>query len=830
MLREAYIDFFDLPTKVDVYLSNAVRCRPPQNKEPNKTQIKTCQGFLLADIRTLQKLYKEVIVLAVGGPAVMSTTGGSLKKWLSCQGETTDFTQVLKNSKKAKETIFNILGPTYPKPCRVFATYHPSYLLRNPSAGMAVHSHMRLLRDFLDGNLKIELDADLEIAVAPLPPEYPIKRLAFDLETYGFFKDGPPQTQFHPLKMEKYDFVPRDRIIRTAALSWRDVHGDLKHAIFEMARSDHRRRLWAWFKKVRNDPGFDFLVGQNLNFDLVCTRYCYPECRAWLDHPLRVMDTIITNYLHDEGRPEKSLKNLAPLFRITKYEKHELEKRYENDQDPKAWQYNCQDTYATLRLQEELEIEIRKFYGATTSKLTPYCMKWYSELLWLLVWMTETGIAMDQVHIEGLFTKYWAKLEKVQTFARTTWDMPLRGKGSELAKRNVMRDAVNDLDQIGVPLPKLETTEAKSEISFCVENRNSLLATFRKSPSGRQFGAYKKLIVMGKYQDYSKLLDAYLYPILTGRGKKHDDFSTKIIDGVIYPRWYPVPSEYEDNTSGGTKQARIVCKGPGAQTFPPDVKKGITCRFKDGYLIWWDYSQIELRIAALLSHDPVMFAEYQGKPDLHTKTARLIFGEQFVDDAIARDGLKAWKDSKQRFAGKTMNFLMLNLGKAERFQQTLMQDVGLAYPLEKCQAAIDAFWTRHKRMHEWHLEMQEFIRKHGYFELPLIGQSRLFLGGKKNREKSAPEIANLPIQAVAAVVMQSAQFHLWRRCKEAKLKTVVPINIYDAAVVEVPKTEIYAVRNLMMEVLPNPPYYQDLCDHLGRKLPMEYDVKERKMK
>lgn len=172
MLREAYIDFFDLPSKVDVYLSNAVRCRPPQNKEPTKTQIKTCQGFLLTDIRTLQGLYDEVIVLAVGGPAVMSTTGGSLKKWLSCQGETTDFTQVLKNSKKAKAVIFDVLGPLYPQPCRVFATYHPSYLLRNPSAGMAVHAHMRLLRDFLDGNLKIELDADLEIAVAPLPPEY----------------------------------------------------------------------------------------------------------------------------------------------------------------------------------------------------------------------------------------------------------------------------------------------------------------------------------------------------------------------------------------------------------------------------------------------------------------------------------------------------------------------------------------------------------------------------------------------------------------------------------------------------------------------------------
>lgn len=849
MLREAYIDFFDLTNKADVYLSNSVRCRPPQNKEPNKTQIKTCQGFLLADIKTLQELYDEVIVLAVGGPAIMSTTGGSLKKWLSQQGESTDFTQVLKQNVKAMLTVLEVCTgmtttekkkdrmadwaaklqkATYPKPCRVFATYHPSYLLRNPSAGLAVHAHLNVMRDYLEGNLKMELEDELVIEQAPLPPDYPITRLAFDLETYGLFKDGPAQTQFHPLKMETYDCVPRAGIIRTCGLSWRDPLGEMHHAMFLMDRSDHRRRLWSWFKKVRNDPKFEFLLGQNINFDLVTLRHCYPECKAWVDYPLPVMDTIITNYLHDEGRPEKSLKNLAPLFRITKYDLGPELKRYENNKDPKAWQYNCQDTYATLRLQEKLEEEIRKFYGNKTAKLTPYCMKWYTELLWLLVWMTETGIALEMPKVEALFKKYHGKLDKVTKFAKAHWDLPLRGKGSELGKRNVMYDAVITLDQMGLRLPKLEKTEAKGDISFCVENRNAILDVMKQGKVPPSNKSRAQLTVTGLYQDYSKLLDSYLYPILVGRGKKHDDFSTRAINGIIYPRWFPVPSEYEDASAGGTKQARIVCKGPAAQTFPKEIKGTITSRF-DGYLIWFDYSQIELRIAALLSNDPLLMQEYLGKPDLHTKTARLIFGDAFVDDYIAKYGLDAWKDDKYRQAGKTQNFLMVNRGGAERFRASLMTDVGLDYPIEKCQAAIEAFWKRHARYDEWHHEMAEFVRKHGYFELPLIGQSRLFLGGKKNREKALPEIANLPIQAVAAVLMQSAQFHLWWACKKAHLKTVVPINVYDAAAIEVPKTEIHAVRRIMAEVLPNPPYYQDLCDYLGRRLPMAYDVKEKRV-
>jgi DNA polymerase-1 len=690
-----------------------------------------------------------------------------------------------------------------------------------------VLSHTRLLADYLAGTLQMELTKDLDVHLAPLPPEYHFPRLSFDIETYGFWKDGPTQTQFHPLKMEAYDYVARSRIIRLVGLSWRDPHGDLKHAIFLMNKPDHRRRLWAWFRKISQDSKFEFLVGQNINFDLVCMRHCYPECKAWLDHPLPIMDTIITNYLHDESRPEKSLKNLGPLFRISQYSVPTEEKRYVNDEDKTGWQYCCQDTYTTYRLQEKLEVEIRSFYGQTTAKLSPYCMRWYSELLWLLVWMTETGIAINTPQLHALHQKTLDKSCKVQDFANNRWKMPLRGKGSETTKRTVMYNAVIALDRLNAPVPKLEKTKEKSDISFCVENRNALLDALRLFPGGRETEAYKQLIIVGLYQDYSKLLDAYLYPVLVGRGKDHKDFSTKAISNVIYPKWYPVPSEYEGGASGGTKQARIVCNGPAAQTFPPSVKSAITCRFKDGYLIWYDYSQIELRVAALLSNDPVMCAEYAGKPDLHTKSARLVFGDAFCDDFIAKHGMPEWKGSKYRQAGKVLNFLMLYLGGADTFRLSLMRDVGLDYPINKCQAAIDAFKKRHARFFDWQCENMAFVRKHRYFELPLIGQSRIFMGGKKNIEKAGPEVANIPVQAVAAVIMQSSQFHLWHRCKELNIRTVVPINVYDAAAIEVPKLEIFQVRSLMKDLLPNPPYYQDLCDHLGRTLPLDYDVKEQ---
>jgi DNA polymerase-1 len=123
----------------------------------------------------------------------------------------------------------------------------------------------------------------------------------------------------------------------------------------------------------------------------------------------------------------------------------------------------------------------------------------------------------------------------------------------------------------------------------------------------------------------------------------------------------------------------------------------------------------------------------------------------------------------------------------------------------------------------------EFVMQHGYYELPLIGQSRLFLGGKKARERKLSEIVNLPVQATAADIMLSAQYHLWAKLRQAGLKALVPCNIYDAALIECPKYEIHRVRQIMAEVLPNPPFYTALCQELGRSLPLDYDIEETRI-
>jgi uracil-DNA glycosylase len=825
MLRDMYIGFFKLEEKVDVYISNAVRCRPPDNDTPNKTQLKSCQGFLLADIRRLQAEYEEVVVLAVGGPAVASSLSITLKKSFGRQGDFSDFEALIpagKANDKFRDMLWDSLlwgevGPPSceePEPVRVFSSYHPSYVLREPSNGLAVKGHLQMLVDYLDGNLKIDEPTD-DIDVAPLPPPYSIPVLSLDIETYGILKGYQPHPSqkkqfFHPAKSWYYDKVGPKSMIVTVGLSWREADGVLRHGVFVMSKVTHRRRLWAWLAKVRKDPRFKFLLGQNIAFDLMYLRYCYPECKQYLDHPLPIWDLIVSNYLHNELRPEKSLKNLAPLYRITKYEGEF--RQYEDENDPLLWKYNCQDTSATLRLEEKLASEIRDIYGKDSEKLSPFCRQWYSELLWLVIWMQETGVAMDIPRLRELHDLYLGRLDWIQTFAQREWDIPVRGEGSELAKRAVMDAAVKEVPP-DVDLPDLNRTKAKGLISFDAENRNALLEVLPRSSE-----AAKKLRVLGRYQDTSSILDRYTYPLLVGRGKKHDNPDSRIVGGIAYPRVYPVPSEWDDGKTGGTKQARLAVQSPSTPTFPPRVKSRVTGRFRPGWLIWFDYSQIELRVAALLSNDSAMMKEYRGAPDLHGKTAQLLFGEDIVNHPQFK--------KVHRQAGKTFNFRALYRGGAEKAQDTLMQKHGISMSLARIHEVDDAFWDRHWGLRKWQDSLVDFVRKHGYYELPLIGQSRLYLGGKRAQDKALNELVNQPVQTCAADIMLSAQFHLWAEFKRRGMQAVVATNIYDAAAIECPLYEIYEVRQCIERVLPNPPYYVALCEHLDRSLPLEYELKE----
>jgi uracil-DNA glycosylase len=90
----------------DVYICNVVKCRPPENRTPEKDEVSTCSPFLL---RQLDAIAPKVIVClgSVAAQTLLETNRGISHfrgEWLDFRGR------------------------------KLMATYHPAYLLRNPSA------------------------------------------------------------------------------------------------------------------------------------------------------------------------------------------------------------------------------------------------------------------------------------------------------------------------------------------------------------------------------------------------------------------------------------------------------------------------------------------------------------------------------------------------------------------------------------------------------------------------------------------------------------------------------------------------------------------------
>ncbi len=90
----------------EVYITNVVKCRPPQNRVPTKKEMEACYPYLEAQIALIK-------------PSLLVTLGNTPTQWLvpSAGGIT-----------KVRGTFLNWRGGI-----KVFPMFHPSYLLRNPS-------------------------------------------------------------------------------------------------------------------------------------------------------------------------------------------------------------------------------------------------------------------------------------------------------------------------------------------------------------------------------------------------------------------------------------------------------------------------------------------------------------------------------------------------------------------------------------------------------------------------------------------------------------------------------------------------------------------------
>ena len=108
-------------TRDEVYIANVIKCRPPQNRNPEPDEVQACEGFLFAQV----DIVRPKVIVALGTFAAQTLLATTLP-------------------------ISRLRGQTHHyRGAQLVPTFHPAYLLRNPGAKRDVWEDMKRVRALL---------------------------------------------------------------------------------------------------------------------------------------------------------------------------------------------------------------------------------------------------------------------------------------------------------------------------------------------------------------------------------------------------------------------------------------------------------------------------------------------------------------------------------------------------------------------------------------------------------------------------------------------------------------------------------------------------------
>lgn len=237
-----------------------------------------------------------------------------------------------------------------------------------------------------------------------------------------------------------------------------------------------------------------------------------------------------------------------------------------------------------------------------------------------------------------------------------------------------------------------------------------------------------------------------------------------------------------------TATGRLSSSNPNLQNIPIRTDNGREIRrafiASEGCtLLSADYSQVELRLMAHLSHDNHMIDAFRLDQDIHAATAAKIYHVGL--DAVTSD---------MRRKAKTANFGIIYgisaFGLAQR----------LDIPRSEAKSLIDNYFESFPSVRQYIDEAIDEARRNGYVEtlmhrrryLPDISSHNAVV--RSYAERNA---VNAPIQGSAADIIKVAMINIDRRLREEGLKTKMILQVHDELIFDVPTDELATVTDIV---------------------------------
>src|SRR4029079_14796926 len=233
---------------------------------------------------------------------------------------------------------------------------------------------------------------------------------------------------------------------------------------------------------------------------------------------------------------------------------------------------------------------------------------------------------------------------------------------------------------------------------------------------------------------------------------------------------------------------RLSSSDPNLQNIPIRSEMGRRIRRafvadKGNKIISADYSQLELRLLAHITQDPVMLEAFQKGEDIHARTARLVFGAK-TDEEL--------KEAR-RFA-KIVNFAI-----AYAIEPWgLSQRVGISR--QEAKKVIEDYYNTYKGVRRYMEEVPIRAREHGYVR-SIYGRIRPLAGitdrNANIRKAAEREAINMPIQGTASDIVKIAMLKVDEEFKREGVEAQLLMQVHDELLVETPAASAEHVARIL---------------------------------
>ncbi len=242
-----------------------------------------------------------------------------------------------------------------------------------------------------------------------------------------------------------------------------------------------------------------------------------------------------------------------------------------------------------------------------------------------------------------------------------------------------------------------------------------------------------------------------------------------------------------------THTGRLSSVDPNLQNIPVRSEEGKLIRkafvSHNGYLVSFDYSQIELRILAHMAHVTNLIDAFNQGKDIHRHTAALVFGVK--DEEVT---------PQMRSQAKAVNFGII-YGMSE-FR--LSKDIGMS--ISEARGFINKYFETYPEVKTYMDEVVETCKKQGYVSTLLNRKRYIPTINDKNfmvRQQAQRYAMNTPIQGTGADILKLAMIEVDKALKEKNLKSQMILQVHDELIFDVFEDELEEGMSLVKEKMEN---------------------------